>query len=642
MILKRLYELADREGLLQDPAFDTAPVAAMITIGEHGEFLGKIMDLRTRQEIPPKKKDAKPKLVVDKGKPLSIPVRPVVLDKPKLPKKKSEKTAESSQSRWKVTDPASSGKEKPAVFLADTIARVLPVHRLIAAKDRDKFDAQRSTFWRFVDHVAAETGDPALSALQRFGQWLQNDESAGELLASEVEANDLNIAHRCTFSWLPDENTGKPILDRPAIRKWWRDFFAADREEQQSKVFRARCQVTEAESAIPSSIKTRINGLVSIGCRADAYLVTAVDASESYGLSGAATGMISAEGVDGFTRALNALIGNELSGCPKTSLRVGTSMFLIWTRNKQPFSFLALENGDPEEVVRLIDAANAGRLQYGAAVRDFYCLTISGNSSRVVVRDYLEAPLPEVEYNLGCWFRDLSIVDPFNAETTSAFPLWVLANSTVRTGDALPPDLPTLLMSGALKGTPLPMQVLAACLRRLRVESGTSQFRPERMALIKLILNRFSSKGGMPMTAKLDLERKTDPAYVCGRLFACLAYIQAFERNPKKHGFGQEAAMLSGYYGAASAAPRSVFGTLLRQTQHRLNKLKDEYGSFVTNRSKELEEFAQHLGSASTWQAEFPPVLSLAEQGRFALGYYHQRAQYRAASLERRTAGASA
>lgn len=138
------------------------------------------------------------------------------------------------------------------------------------------------------------------------------------------------------------------------------------------------------------------------------------------------------------------------------------------------------------------------------------------------------------------------------------------------------------------------------------------------------------------MTAELDSERTTDPAYVCGRMFACLAYIQAFERNPKKHGFGQEAAMLSGYYGAASSAPRSVFGTLLRQTQHRLNKLGGEYGSFVTNRSKELEEFSQHLGSALVWQADFPAILSLAEQGRFALGFYHQRAAYRTASADRR------
>ena len=59
MILKRLYELAEREGLLQDPAFDVAPVACLIQIGEQGEFRG-IVDLRERREEPPKKKDDAP------------------------------------------------------------------------------------------------------------------------------------------------------------------------------------------------------------------------------------------------------------------------------------------------------------------------------------------------------------------------------------------------------------------------------------------------------------------------------------------------------------------------------------------------------------------------------------------------------
>ena len=51
------------------------------------------------------------------GKALPVPVRPVLWDE--------------KRGAWKTTDPAASGKEKPAVFLADTIARVLPVDRLI-------------------------------------------------------------------------------------------------------------------------------------------------------------------------------------------------------------------------------------------------------------------------------------------------------------------------------------------------------------------------------------------------------------------------------------------------------------------------------------------------------------------------------
>lgn len=624
MILKRLYELAEREGLLQDPAFDVAPVACLIQIGEMGEFRGMV-NLRNLIPSDTKKAKAKPKL--DKGKPMPVPVRPVVLEIQKPDKNQTEPPA----SRWKTTDPAASGQEKPAAFLADIIARVLPVQRLIDDKDRAKFDAQRSTFWRFIDHVANSTNDAAMRALQRFGEWLKTDASAAETLAGAVETKDFALAQLCTFAWLPDENIGQPILARVAVRDWWRQFFTADRVAQETDTFRSLCQVTEKETAIPSSIKTRINGLVSIGCRADAYLVTAVDASESYGLSGAATGMVSAQGVDGFTRALNALIASDLPRRPKTSLRIGTTMFLFWTRYNEPHHVMLFESPEPDEVARLIQSVELGRPHYGTDERNFYCLTISGNSARVVVRDYLEEPLPKVEVNLGRWFQDLEIIDAFSGEKTACFPLWRIANTTVRSGDNLPPDTPSVLLSAALKGAAVPQHILAASLRRIRVERGRDQFRSERMALIKLTLNRSLSKGEMAMSVELDRQRTADPAYVCGRLLACLAYIQAFERDPKQHGFGQDAAMLSGYYGAASAAPRSVFGTLLRQTQHRLSKLGGEYGSFVTKRVKEIEEFTQHLGSVDRWDGDFPAVLSLPEQGRFALGFYHQRSEYRAA-----------
>ena len=40
MILKRLFELAEREGLLDDPAFESLPVPLIVKIGPQGEYLG--------------------------------------------------------------------------------------------------------------------------------------------------------------------------------------------------------------------------------------------------------------------------------------------------------------------------------------------------------------------------------------------------------------------------------------------------------------------------------------------------------------------------------------------------------------------------------------------------------------------------
>lgn len=640
MILKRLYELAEREGLLQDPAFDTAPVAAVIQIDEHGRFCG-ILDQRTRHEEPPKKKGGKLKSRIDKGKLMPVPVRPVVLEVPKPNRTSRRPAAEVPPplARWKTTDPANSGQEKPAVFLADTIARVLPVQRLIDEKDRAKFDAQRSTFWRFVDHVAEETNDPALRAMQRFGHWLKSDESAPETLAKAVAVKELTTSQLCTFAWLPDENLGQPILAREPVRKWWRDFFATDRLVQEARTFRGRCQITDIDSAIPSSIKTKINGLVSIGCRADAYLVTHVDASESYGLEGAATGMVSSQGIDGFTRALNSLIANQVPGQTRSCLRVGGTMVLFWTRDKDPTAVLAFESANPEEVARLIRSAEAGKQQIGTQENDFYCLTLSGNSARVVVRDYLEAPLSRIEANLGKWFRELAIIDPFTNETISAFPLWVLANSTIRAGDDLPPDLAALLISAALKGTAVPLHVLGACLRRMRLEVGSNDdntrrqcFRPARMGLIQLILNRLPHLGDDTMS---DPSSVVHRGYECGQLLAFLARCQ----SPRD--FGASAQVLDRYFGSASTAPRSVFPFLLRLNRHHIRKVRDDNPGFAFNLEEELEQRLIPFCSSRDAPADFPAVLSLPEQGRFALGFYQQRAEYRMASAERKLAAAT-
>jgi CRISPR-associated protein Csd1 len=59
---------------------------------------------------------------------------------------------------------------------------------------------------------------------------------------------------------------------------------------------------------------------------------------------------------------------------------------------------------------------------------------------------------------------------------------------------------------------------------------------------------------------------------------------------------------------------------------------------FAFNLEQELEERLGSFRATCGGEPDFPAVLSLPEQGRFALGFYHQRAAYRAASAERKAA----
>lgn len=105
----------------------------------------------------------------------------------------------------------------------------------------------------------------------------------------------------------------------------------------------------------------------------------------------------------------------------------------------------------------------------------------------------------------------------------------------------------------------------------------------------------------------LDLAR-IDPSYRLGRLFAAL------EKTQKDALDGLNKTIRDTYYGSASATPRSVFPRLLRTYQHHLAKME---GGLRVNRERLVQEIMEPL-------TDFPAHLDLADQGIFAIGYYHQ------------------
>jgi CRISPR-associated protein Csd1 len=101
------------------------------------------------------------------------------------------------------------------------------------------------------------------------------------------------------------------------------------------------------------------------------------------------------------------------------------------------------------------------------------------------------------------------------------------------------------------------------------------------------------------------------PAYRLGRLFAVLERLQGLAiGNPN-------ATITDRFYGAASTTPRVVFGNLLRLAQHHAAKI--EGGGYF---QKLIAEILEPLDCKNA----FPASLPLEDQGLFALGYYHQRA----------------
>lgn len=605
MILQRLHELSLRHGLLEDPAFTQKDIACRVDIGVNGEFLG-LHDLRELIVLPPTSKKGKPKSVLNNGISKFVPVRPVVWD---------EKIG-----RWKVTDPAANGIEKPSVFMADTIGRLLPIQRLIPENQRAKFDSQRSTFWRFLDYAIKSLAYDDLNCLQQFAERFALDPSIGERICDEMDRLGLTNASLCTVAI--NNDGGKGLLDRPELCDFWRAFYAEDCQVLRGVQFKGLCQVTGKVSPIADSVKSRLKGLVSVGCRADAYLVTGLGSADSYNLNGVQAAMISEEGVISFTRAANALIGNDIDG-RTTSYRIGSIMFLFWTRQEEFSDFFNLFEPVSDDVANLLRSTTRGQSNIDAGIDDdFYLLIISGNSARVVVRDYLETPLRKIRANLAAWFRDMRIADiskEGEGKPTSLFPMWLLSVATAQDSDAVVPDTPSRLVFAAIQHRPIPSSILLACLRRLRAE-GASGFRAARMALIKLILIR----QGVPMNETLDSDEK-HPAYLYGRLLGIFEQIQYAALGEVN------ASVVDKFYGVFSAAPALVFNRLFNNAQNHLRKLRGDKPGVFVSLDKRLTELVSDLPPS-------PPAgqLSMLDQGRFALGYYHQRAKQFEEMAERR------
>lgn len=105
-------------------------------------------------------------------------------------------------------------------------------------------------------------------------------------------------------------------------------------------------------------------------------------------------------------------------------------------------------------------------------------------------------------------------------------------------------------------------------------------------------------------------------AYIYGRLLAVFEQIQYDALGDVN------ANVVDKFYGTFSAAPALVFSRLFANAQNHLRKMKSEKPGAFVNNDKLLSEIVSLLPAA-------PPSgqLALKDQGRFALGYYHQRAK---------------
>ncbi len=382
-----------------------------------------------------------------------------------------------------------------------------------------------------------------------------------------------------------------------------------------------RICLISGENKIINPLHTSIKGVYGAQSSGANIVSFNLDAFRSYGKVQGLNAPVSVEAEFAYTTAANTLL---MRGS-KQRLLVGDATTIFWSEKQSSFEtdfcfyFQEPAKDDPdvgtEKVKALFDSVNTGAYTTSEGDIRFYVLGLSPNSARISIRFWHTGTISEFAKRIKEYFEDFIIVKP-SAEP-EYYSIWRILVNVAAQDDSrnIPPNVAGQFMRSILEGTPYPATLLQAAIRRIRSDTKY-RVKPVRAALIKAYLNRYNKfyrkNERKEVSVELDI---TQPSigYQLGRLFATLEKIQE-EANP-----GINVTIRERYYGAASATPVTVFARLLSLKNHHLAKM-DNKGRVVN--------FERLLGEIMHKLQDFPPHLDLHEQGRFAIGYYHQRQNF--------------
>ncbi|HEY8708184.1 MAG TPA: type I-C CRISPR-associated protein Cas8c/Csd1 [Burkholderiaceae bacterium] len=334
-----------------------------------------------------------------------------------------------------------------------------------------------------------------------------------------------------------------------------------------------------------------------------------------------------------YTTALNHLLAKD----SRNRVQVGDASTVFWADAPTQFDgeftladFFGETKDDPDRGVRAVQALHqalaSGQLPVGERDAQFFVLGLAPNAARISVRFWLRAPLSELAPRILQHFDDLKVVRRYDGDPATP-SLFRLLSGLALLGklDNVPPRLAGEWMRAILEGQPYPVTLLNAAVIRCKAEQSARDQNGKlkdnvpylRAAVLKAWLNRDHRRTHLSAPAnhqhfkeELDMQQ-TDTPYLLGRLFSVLERVQEEAARPGK----LNSTIRDRYYGAASTTPVAVFTTLLRLKNAHIKKLS---GGQSTN-------FERLIGEVMAPIDDFPRQLTLPQQAKFALGYYHQR-----------------
>lgn len=473
MILQSLCDLARRENLLANAAYEPKPVAWVIGLGEGGRFLHVSSTASAAEGEKPR---AKTMYVPRRTGRTSAPEADFLVDK--------------SEYVLGTQPQGGSAKERTAGDLA----------------------RRRNLFAGLVERAAGETGNDALREVAAFLRTEgELERCVEEVQKSEYKSNDL-------FAF---EYRGRLVHEAADVSAW----FSAARKQTDAAV--SQCLVCgHMRPPVDKHPAIRVPGGTTSGI---ALVSFNSDAFESYGLKRNENAPVCRECADGYTTALNRLLSaryTNLAGeaLPARRVRLTPDTTAVFWADRDEavvdlFSSL-FDSPTADWVKALFEAPWKGRDPGGLRGR-FFSLVISGAQGRAVLRGVHTGTVEQVEENVREYFSSMRV------EGVDVLPLLALLRAAALQGklENLPPGVVGDMFLAIVSGRPLDRKLLALAVERCRAERRVTG---ERAALVRACLSfRRSDREVKVGLDKDDLR----PGYRMGRLLSVLEQLQRSQRQ---------------------------------------------------------------------------------------------------------------
>lgn len=490
----------------------------------------------------------------------------------------------------------------------------------------DKTDKAKKSHKDFIEKnlkFIENMDSPVINAYRNFLiKWNPEEQRENRFLL-ELGKNYSNAGFVFCLSGEPENM----LQDEREVRKKWDGIYTSSAEDKEAGQ-KAQCSVTGEISEI-ARIHGKIKGIYG-GLATGSVLIGFNNSSEnSYGNEQSYNSNISQRAMIKYTEALNYLLKSS-----EHKITLDDMTIVFWTMSSDDTAedrMIAMLMGKSEKLDEektqsmledLLSRSTELKLteselknKYGAIDDkvDFYMAGMKPNSSRVSIKFILRREYGEILWNIAKFQGDMQ-----SSETVKMIPFYRIKGELISpksSNDKANPDLVAKLFEAVMYGSKYPVSLLETLVRRVKTDKYIND---TRAGIIKAYLMRNEKE---ELKVALDKENHGQ-AYLCGRMFAVLEKLQ-------KDALGElNTTIKDKYFSSAASKPATIFPVLIRLSQAHLRKISESTRGFY---NKLMGDIIENL------EGEFPATLSLAEQGKFIIGYYQQEKELWKKREEKRT-----